>query len=178
MPTPVAIEKSDVVKLRQFRTFTDADVVLWGLLLGKTAGNATQVVNATTFLTEWGIDDDRLSRELAALERQKIIKQDVAPFTITWNVMPTTSMTEEQLRADWNAGVIDDYTTYVYYALVFGKGATPNQTVDPAQYLANWQIPQTNLIQEVNNLAAKDNPRFTVNYPSISITWLETVGNA
>lgn len=178
MPSPLSLTKADIVKLKQLRVFSDADVVLHGLLLGKTAGNATQTVSASAFFTEWNIDDDTLARNLATFELRKLLKLTVAPFVITWAGSPTTSLTEAELREKRTMGVIDDYTSYVYYSLLLRKTAAAEQTVDPALMLSDWSIPQTNLIAEVNRLAGKDPAPFTVNYPSLEVIWLETIGNA
>jgi hypothetical protein len=176
MPTPLTLAKPDFSKLN----IKGADLVKWALLIEKTPGNPAQTIDSATFRTSWGIDDDTLSKALAALERGKLIKTTVAPFSVIWNTpVPTTGMTVAEVQEKRTMGILDDYTSYVFYALLLTKGATNTQTVDPAFYAATpWSIPQANLITAVNELVGKDTPVFSVNYPSIGVTWLEAIGNA
>lgn len=186
MPTPLngitdatladlGIGATDALKLR--------------ILFNKTAGNASQTVNLSTFATNYATTDDKVSSAIKALETAGAIKANYAAFTITWVAAPTPSTTAAQLQADWNSKVLDDSTYYVYQMLALTKPAgSMVQQVDPATFAAApWNLPAATLIAEVQRLAARKpttaNPNimapFTADFANVTLTWLTAnIGNA
>lgn len=164
------------------------DMIKLQLLLEKTAGNASQTVNLSTFATKYNTTDDKVSSAIRALETAEAIRSNYGTLTLNWMVTPTASTTAAQLQSDWNSGVLDDYTYYVYQALILNKGASATQNVDPGVYSASpWNIPTAKLIAEIQALAARkpSNTKpnniapFTADFATVTLTWLTAnIGNA
>lgn len=165
------------------------DSLKFKILFAKTAGNATQTVNLTTFATANATTDDKVSSAVKSLVASDSVRATYATFTITWSANPTPSTTAAQLQADWNSKVLDDPTYYVYQALALTKSAgSLVQTVDPATFTAApWNLPAASLITEVQKLAARrpttTNPAltapFTADFGNVTLTWVTAnIGNA
>lgn len=173
----ITLDKPAIAGLKTNKIFNNADYTYLALRFDKDPNNSTQVVDADTFSTSWGIDNQTLFAYLASLEAKKIIKINPSRVTVTWtDPNETTGMGQTEVLKMYSDGLISAQT-YVYYALLLNKPAGATQIVDPATYsVAPWSINSATLMAQLNAIASKKDtnslPIIKLDLATVSIVWL------
>jgi hypothetical protein len=177
MPDPVSVTPALNVDLG----ISSNDRIKYHLLFAKVAGTATQVVDLTALATTLATTDDAISVAIRGLENSNALSAAYSNISLIWAAPPDVTMTAAEAQAIWNSKLLDDVGYYVYLALALTKTASPTQTITLATYTAApWNIPRTNLINEIQKFAARRPstarptyaPPFSADFSTVTLTWL------
>ena len=184
MPEPLSLSATNIKALRTAGLLTTNDYISMALLNTKAVG-AEQTIGVADFVANWGVTDDQLVSRLIAMSRgtSPTISLTIPQFEVTWATNPSTDLTETEFRQKVQLGIFDDLTAQTYYALLFTKGATATQQVDPANYstsfeVGGWGITPGSLLRECLSMAVERNNQpavfSNVAFTTVTALWLQT----
>ena len=160
---------------RDKKAFGVNEYVLYSLLGNRPAGTTSQTINADTFSSTYGVDNDALAATLAVLARQKWLTYSITDVRIIWtNGSATADMTAETLRARWASKILDDRTYYLNQILLLSKPmGTTEQRVNPVAISTGWDMSVDQCMTELRTLM-RQKQLTTVDLADITINWLVT----
>lgn len=146
---------------------------LFYLLVGnRPAGTASQVVNADTYYSSYGIDNQTFATALQALARLKFLTYTIQQVSIVWsNASAMADMSETTLRSRWGKS-LDDKTYYLAQILLNSKTAgVATQVINPEAIASNWSISTGEIMTELNTLLTRKEIT-SIDLGNLTITWL------